>query len=186
MKLEKEQIEKIVLGAIGAIIVIVVLVSLVFGPNIKRISELRALIREEKTKVLKAEKEVLNLGRIKLSLKKTKEKIELYETELPGATDTWLLGVLNKIAKRTGVDFDKRERKGYTIQIGEYRLLEVELDLRAGYHKLGEFINQLEKSSRFISIWNLNIIGNEENIKKHNIKFTVGAFVSMPLEEEKK
>lgn len=186
MKLEKEQIEKIALGAIGAVIALIVLVSLIFGPNIKRIGELRAKISEEKAKVLKAEKEVLDLNRIELNLKNTKDKIEEYENELPGATDAWLLGILNKIAEQTGVNFDKRERRGYTVQIGEYRLLEVDLDLKAGYHKLGEFINQLERSSRFISVWNLSIIGNEENIKKHNIRFTVGAFVGIPKEEEEK
>lgn len=184
MKLEKEKIEKIVLGAIGAIIVIIVLVFLVFGPNIRRMGSLRKKIREEKTKVLKAERELANLSQIKLNLQKTKEQIKEYETELPGATDDWLLGILNQIAEFTGVDFDKRERKGYTKQIKEYRLLELELDLRTGYHKLGEFINQLERSSRFISVWNLNITGNKDDVNRHKVKLTVGAFVAAPKEEK--
>jgi len=186
VKLEKEKIEKIVLGAIVGIIVIVVLVFLVFGPSIRKIGELNSEIIELRSKVRKAENAIASLDRKKNEVKSLNEEIKKYDNELPESASYWLLGKLNEVSEITGITFDKIEPKGYSMQLGEYKLQEVDLFIKAGYHKLGEIINRLENSSSFISVWNLHIAQNDQDIKNHNIILTVGAFVQDNKEEEKK
>lgn len=182
MKTEKEKLEKIILGVTGSLIGIAVLFLFVFTPNIKRIVSQRGKIQEAKTRVEKAKRELANFSIMKMDLEKMLEKTRKYEAESPGAGDSWLLSALNEISERTGVIFDKRERIGYTIEVGGYSLLLLELELKTSYHKLGEFINQLELNSRFVSIRALDITGNKEDINRHNVKLTVGAFVFVPKE----
>lgn len=178
MKQNKEQLEKIILGVIGGIIVIIVLMNFVFGPNVRRIRELRAMIREEKDKVVNAERDVSEFPRIKLNLKRLEGQVKQYQQDMPEATPDWLLERLNRLASETGIDFDKIEPKGYIAKLGPYQLQGLYIELRTDYHRLGGFINKLENLSPFIKVLDLNIAGNKDDIKRHIVKLTVGAYVS--------
>lgn len=177
MKLSKEQLEKIILGAIGGIIVVVVLFTFVFGPNLRKIGELRAKIRDQKDKVLRAEGEVSGLIRVRLNLMKLDEKIKKYQKDMPQATPDWLLERLNHLATETGINFDKIEPKGYITQVGSYWLQGLYIELRTDYHTLGRFINELENMSPFLRVLDLSIAGNKDDLKRHIVKLTVGAYV---------
>lgn len=183
MNFNKEQIEKIILGVIAAVIILMVLIFFILGPNIRRIGSLRSKIREQKVKVLQAEREIASLARIKDNLEKMELKVSEYETDLPETTEYWLLGTLNQLAEEAGISFHKTERKGYTLQVDNYSLQELEIELRIGYHELGGFINQLEGSSPFIVVRNLSIVRNPKNMKQHNVTLTVGVFEK--IQEEK-
>lgn len=177
MKIPKEQLEKIILWGVVCIIVMVVLTTLVFSPNLKRSSQLRINTREERKKVLKAEQEVVELPKIKLNLKRLKGEIKQYEQNMPLATPDWLLGKLNHLAGETEIDFDKIEPKGYIAKTGSYLLQALHIGLRTDYHRLGMFINKLENTSSFVSVLDLSITVNKEDINKHIVKLTVGAYV---------
>jgi len=187
MKLEKEQIEKIVLAVIGAIIVLIALIYFVLEPNIRHIRSLRIEIREQKNKVLDAEMKAGSLNRATINIKNEKEQINKYQAEIPQATADWFLSRLNRLAKLVGIDFDRIEPQGYiSVQVEGYRLQKLNLKFRAGYHKLGMFINELEKSSPFIRILNLTITGNKDDTNKNNIRLDVGAFVVIKQGKENK
>lgn len=177
MKLNKEQLEKIIFGIIICIIIIIVLVTLVFAPSLKSIKELRIKIVEEKNKVVKAEKEVSNLSSAKSNLNKLKEQVKQYSLNMPEATPDWLLERLNSIAGETAINFDKIEPKGNILQIDSYWMQGLYLELKTDYHRLGAFINKLENLSPFIKILDLSITGNKDDVNKHIVKLTVGAYV---------
>lgn len=177
MKLPKEHLEKIILGVIGGIIVVVLLVAFFFAPNLRRIGQLWDRIREKREEVLRAEKEVLGLARIRLNLLKLNEKIKKYQTNMPQDRPDWLLEILNRLAGEVGVDFDKIEPKGYIIQVGSYWLEGLYIELRTSYHTLGMFINKLENTSPFIKVLDINIAGNKDDVKRHMVKLSVGAYV---------
>lgn len=177
MKIPKEQLKKIILWGVVCIIVIVVLITLVFSPNLRKIGTLRANIRKERSKVVKAEKEVLELAKIKLNLKRLEDQIEKYQQDMPLATPDWLLERLNTLANEIGIEFDRIEPKGYISQIGPYGLQGLYVELKTDYHRLGRFINKLENLSPFIKVIDLSIAGNKDDIRKHIIKITVGTYV---------
>lgn len=177
MKIPKEQLEKIILGGVVGTIVIVVLITLILGPNIRRIGELRAKIHKERGKVVKAEREVSELARIKLNLKRLEDQIKQYQEDMPLATPDWLLERLNTLANKEGIDFDRIEPKGHITHIGPYWLQGLYVELKTDYHRLARFINKLENLSPFIKIIDLSIAGNKENINKHIVKLTVGTYV---------
>lgn len=178
MKLNKEQTEKIIFGAIICIIIIIVLITLVFAPSLRSIKELRVKILDEKEKVAKAEKEILNLSGSKLNLKKMEEQVKQYSLNMPEATPDWLLERLNSIAGETDINFDKIEPKGDIAQVDSYLLQGLYLELKTDYHRLGAFINKLENLSPFIKILDLSITGNKDDVNRHIVKLTVGVYVS--------
>lgn len=178
MKLNKEQLQKIILGSIVGIIILVVLVTVIFGPNIRRMRELRGQINKEGNKVIKAEQEVSGLAKLKLNLKRQEEEIKWYQLDMPLATPDWLLERLNSLAGETGIDFDKIEPKGYITKAGSYWLQGLYIEVKTDYHRLGIFINKLENLSPFIKILDLSITGNKDDIKRHIVKLTVGTYVS--------
>lgn len=177
MGLNKEQLEKIIFGGIVGTIVIVVLITLILGPNLRRIGELRTKIRKQRDKVIKAEREVSELARIRLNLKRLEDQVKKYQQDMPLATPDWLLERLNILANEEGIDFDRIEPKGHITEIGPYWLQGLYVELKTDYHRLGRFINKLENLSPFIKIIDLSITGNKENINKHIVKLTVGTYV---------
>lgn len=178
MKIGKEKLERIILGIIGGIIIIVILMTLVFGPKLKRIKELRIRIHEERNKVIEAEDVVSRLTSIRLNIKKLKGGLKQYQLNMPEATPDWLLGKLNALSSETGIDFDKIAPKGYLEQVGFYLLQGLYIELKADYHRLGGFINKLENLSPFIRILDLGITGNKDDVNRHIVKLTVGVYVS--------
>lgn len=177
MKLNKEQLEKSILGIILGIIALVLLMTLVFGPNLKKISRLRGQIREQSGKAANAEREVSDLARLRLSLKGLEGRVGQYKKDMPLATPDWLLERLNILAGETEIDFDKIEPRGYITQAGLYWLQGLHIELKTDYHKLGRFINKLENLSPFIKVIDLSIVSNKDNINKHVVKLTVGTYV---------
>ncbi len=177
MKMDKQQLEKLVLAIVAGFIIVIVLVTLVFKPRLKRLRTLRADIREQQEKVKEAEETIFGLARLKMNIKRLTGQIELYQSEMPEMSPDWLLGRLNTLASDTGLDFNKIEPQGTLVRKGPYSLQGVRLELNADYHSLGKFINQLENSSDFLQVLDLSIVRNEENIKQHRIELVIGAFV---------
>lgn len=178
MKLNKEQKEKVILAVIVGIIVVIVLTMFVFSPSLQKIGKLRAMIVEERNRITKAEKEVLELSKMQENLKRQEADVKQYGEVMPQGTADWLLERLNSLASEIGIDFDKIEPRGNISQMGSYLLTGMYLELKTDYHTLARFINKLENTSPFIKILDLSIAGNKNNVTKHVVKFTVGAYVS--------
>lgn len=181
LKENKQQLEKIALLVIGGVIVFIVLVTLVFGPNIRNIKRLSAKIREQRGKVVTAEKEIAGLVNLKSNLEKLEENIKQYQLDMPLGTPDWLLEKLNSLAGEIGIDFDKIEPKGNIDQQGSYALQGLYIELKTDYHRLGVFLNKLENSSPFLRLLDLSITANKEDINKHVVKLTVGAYVKTQI-----
>lgn len=178
MKLNNEQLKKIIIGFVLSITVVVLLMAFVFSPSLKKSHENRLRIRKEQDKVRNAELDVKSLPEIKLNLQKFEEQIAQYKLNMPQATPDWLLGKLNSIAGETGVNFDKMEHRGSISRIGDYSLQELYIELRTDYHTLGKFINKIENSSPFLKIVDLSIAKNKDDVSNHLVKLMVGAYVS--------
>lgn len=178
LNLNKEQTERIVFLAIAVVIAVIVLLTFIFVPGFRKIGFLRNKINEEKTKLLDAEKDIANFAKIKKDFNDLEKKIKQYQLNMPQPTPDWLLEKLNYLGNETGISFDKMEHKGYISQTGKYRLQGLYLELKTDYHSLGKFINKLENSSSFLKIMDLSIIGNKDDVKKHIVKITVGAYVN--------
>lgn len=182
--LNKESIEKIVLGVIVAVIVMIVLIYFIFRPSIGKIRTYSSQLAEQKEKVLIAEQEALRLARLKMNLKKIASQIQIYEAEMPQSSPDWLLGTLNLLATETGLSFEKIEPQGCLMHWGAYDLQAVELQLFSGYHKLGKFINQLEQSSEFLWVLDFDIVGDKQDVSRTKVKLIIGAFVVAPETQE--
>ncbi len=69
---------------------------------------------------------------------------------------------------------------------GTYYSLPILVNARGGYHDLGRFFNQLEKSKIFMSILNFDIAANNESTVQHSAKITIKVFILDRSEEKEK
>ena len=182
-KVNKEQLEKIALFSITGIIVIVVLIFFIFVPSVKKIIERGILIKEEKTKLLEAEESIFGINRIRSNLEELELQVKEYKENMPEPTPDWLLRTLNELAAETGINFDRIEPRDFSVEEGSYCLQGLDLQFKADYHSVGIFINKLENSTPFLKIIDISITGNSGDLKKHNVKLTIGAY--MPEESIK-
>lgn len=184
--MQKDKFEKIVLAAIGLIIAIILLVVFIFAPSFKKLSIVRQKINKQQQKVITAEEDVSNLPRMKKNLAQLAAENLQYEGQIPPATPDWLLGKLNSLAEDIGLSFDKIEPRGSIMKIGPYNLQSYQVALKTDYHRLGKFIDFFEQSSGFLRVLQLSIVGDNRSTNNHDVKITIGAFVLMPEEKEKK
>jgi Tfp pilus assembly protein PilO len=175
LKLSKEQIEKIILGAIGGLVVLLVILNYVLAPRLKRIRSLKEDIQGAEEKINTAKADIEGVSQLKTDLSKMGEKSKKYRENMPKPDPDWLLNRLNSLAEETGINFNKMEPLG-SVKKGKYFVQEMDIELITDYHSLGKFINKLENSSPFLRVTDLSILKKEDDVLRHYIKLKIGAY----------
>ncbi|MBU1083803.1 MAG: type 4a pilus biogenesis protein PilO [Candidatus Omnitrophota bacterium] len=118
------------------------------------------------------------------ALDKIKTELEGYSEGLPGQKDIpEFLEGLASIAKVSGVNIisiTPSELRSAQESDGKiyYAEMPIRISAKSGYHQLAQFISNLEKGSRFVSIEDLRIQYNEGSPRQHDISMTLKTYVS--------
>lgn len=205
-RIPKEQMEKMVLIGIGVAVVIFVLIGFVTVPLTGKIGKLNKEIIKERDDLKRAEILIKSKTQLESRFEALNEKLGEYEKALPPHTEMPnILQEIAGLASETKVKISKIEplrtekqpenvkpakkvagkqpveqdtsKKPKTI----YTEMPIQVEARGGYHALGEFINRLETADNIISIGDIEIRANSDDIYNHSATLLIVAFV---LKEE--
>ena len=182
--MDSEPIKKeyiIALGA-GVLVILVVFVFFAVRPMLTSSASLVKEIGEKSGQIEKAQVTLKQEGDIKEAIKKVEGRLAYYKEQLPEERKTaWLLEELNRIAKKTGIQFvsvTPLPPNRYDIAGGgSYFEIPMRIRLRCGYHHLGRFINAVENSSRFMKVKDLQISSSGKDISRHEVTLAISSFV---------
>ncbi|MCP4650032.1 MAG: type 4a pilus biogenesis protein PilO [PVC group bacterium] len=113
-----------------------------------------------------------------------KKSITYHEERLPAeANVAQLLEELIKMGKASKITFVSIEPKTIEeIHIGEdgegsdYLQIPIALELKAGYHSLGKFINLVEQADRFMEVDTFDIRPDHSDVELHNINLMIRSY----------
>ncbi len=175
----QQQIALMILG----FIILVIFFFLVIMPFLRK---LKLLAEDEKAflvKLGKAKTAVEDKEKLYGEVSQIQKSIKYFEKRLPKNTDTpQILEDLIMIGKATNITFvsiapQEIEKINVSEEGDKYYLgIPIRLQLKAGFHDFGRFVNKIENSERFMKIADISINSNPRDIKKHNINLTVSAF----------
>lgn len=158
--------------------------GLFLRPKIIELFHLLPEISRLNTKILKVEKEWLNLNTLKEKITQLDRKLDYYEKSLPSEKDIpAVLEYLSNSAK--GLDVKIIEIK--PIEQSEtgtnenliYYCVPILLKAECGYHQLGRFINKLENADRFMRISDIRVRTASRAGKNsiHNVELVILTYV---------
>lgn len=174
------QDQTLALGVVVSLIILVTFYFLFLRPHIYQLRQLNPRLITLRKDVQNTARDAANIDALKKRLKNLRAKVNFYEQKLPREKEIpSLLESLSKVAKDSQVkiieiqprDKDIRERGGMYLEVP------IAIKARCGYHRLGKFINELERGPRFIRISDIEIKENPRDYNNHNVRLLLGMFV---------
>lgn len=166
----------------------VLYLTFVIIPKSTELSRTSGMVNELCGKIDRVNSRVKRLGVMTRKLGGLRVEMEGYSRALPGETEIpEFLEELSATARASRVkilSITPSEREGAENGNGYYRELPVLVTAKSGYHQLGNFISDLEKGKRFVTIEDLRIRYNSRSPRAHDVKLVLKVYVSVA--EEKK
>jgi len=161
-----------------AVIITVYLFSF-FIPEIKKLLSELTRCAQVKRRILGIEKEWANIDSFKEKIARLNKEIDHYEKKLPGEKEIpAVLKYLSVSAKKLNVKITGIKPVGQNQDKEQiYYSVPILVKAKCGYHQLGRFINELEKTDRFMKISNINIKGKPYQDNSLNIQLSVVTYV---------
>jgi len=136
-------------------------------------------------RVKKEQALIANEAGIKIQHDNFSKQAGYLEKRLPGQYQiSSLLEDFSNVAESSGVKILRlkpledpgsiSKTKGPSLPYSEFPIL---IEARAGYHQVGYFVNKLENMDRFIKITDVDIDGNTQDPRRHNIKMRIITYV---------
>lgn len=196
----KADMEKLVLAGIVGFIVVFSLIQFGMVPSFRRLGDLKKEIIKEKEALRRDEALVASKSQLQVRLASMQEKLKDYEKALPLYAD--MPNILQKIAEvagdskvkiikveplRTERPSDAAKAKAAPAKPGAkpepkkpasiYTEIPIQVEVRGGYHALGRFINGVETADNIMSIGDMEIKANPDDMQNHNARFLIVAYI---------
>lgn len=180
----KEKQKLYALAGIILILAVFVYYNIIFKPLLFKFIAKNTEYSKLKGK-LKADLKILaNEVNIRNEYSSFKDKAEYLKKMLPAQDQiSGLLSDFSTLAESSGVKIlkikpeenlsDPKKKAANNV----YLEVPILIEARSGYHQLGQFINKLETGDRFIKVVDIDIKGNEQDPRRHGIKFRVITYV---------
>lgn len=161
------------------ILILTVLIVMLVVRNIRSLYTLHQKLQQRDRAISELKNLVKSEMDIKRQIGELRELIGYYEQKLPKEKEvSQLFHELDNIASGSKIKFslitpDSSEEGKHYMRY--YRTIE----LKSGYHQLGNFINKLENLGRFIKVDKIAITPDPADPFKHNVELVVSTFVSL-------
>ncbi|MFA6356695.1 MAG: type 4a pilus biogenesis protein PilO [Candidatus Omnitrophota bacterium] len=197
--MSKEQKEKLVLVGIGVAIAFFALIQFSTVPLLKGIGKLNKDIVKEREDLKKADNLIKSKPQLEKRLELLSAKLGEYENAIPPHTEMPnILQEISGIASETKVKISKIEplrsekqaepskadKAKQAAKPGAdkkpkslYTEIPIQVEAKGGYHALGEFINRIETADNVMSIGDIEIRANADDITNPGARLLVVAFV---------
>jgi len=178
IKLSKEQIEWISLGALGAVGLIVIVSMFFVGPTLKQKKVLLQQFIEKKEKLRKDERIVKRRDKLDKQVTEFKKELTELMDQLPQTSGSFsMLTILNEKAEETGTIFNRIEptepQHSEMSKTPGFVKKDFLLQMQVKYHQIGTFLNLLENSSPFIHVQDVRIKSRADLSGAHEVKVVI-------------
>lgn len=197
--LSKAEKEKAVFFIIIAVLIIVALIQFVTRPAVRKLGNLNRQISQIRENLKKSESLIARKSQIENRLNSLQAKLEDFKLALPPRSD--VPDILQNISRLAGeskvkilkIEPIKLERKSpppILPQVKQpvvqappsiYTEIPIIIEAKGGYHALGEFVNKIEGAKNLMSISDLEIESNTDDMYRHNIRLLIVVYL---LQEE--
>jgi len=204
LKLSKEETEKLVLLGIVGAIAFFSLIQFSTLPLLSGIGKLNKDINKEREALKNADSLIKNKPQLEKRLEKLTAQVDAYEKAIPAHTDMPnILQEISGMASDCKVKISKIEplrsekqlnpsngAKGKPVAKQEagkpkalYSEIPIQVEAKGGYHEIAEFINKVETAPNVMSIGDIELHSNADDISNHSARLLIIAYV---LNEEAK
>jgi len=167
-------------------LVVAVLYTLIFiFPMTSKLSDVSAEVMDISEKMNFVNKSIVKMAHRKELLEKLTEELNSYAGGLPNEKEiSVFLESIAAMARDSGVKIiaitpaDLKPLAMDKTDVNYYYELPISIIAKSGYHELGEFIGEIEKGKRFMTIEGLKIQDNKSTPRKHNVRMLLNTYVS--------
>ena len=171
-----------ILWGLGVGIVLAIFI-MALKPRLQRYEEVKQEIQKEQQSLNMARELISQRPLYESQIEAINQKIKYYEGKLPQRKETdQLLEELARIATEARIKYQSI-KPGPMVSLKSeqvdlpYSRWPITMTLTCGYHELGQYINQLENSTRFVQIDDLSIDAGEE-VFKHKVNLNLSTYVA--------
>lgn len=178
--------KKLILLGVFCCLFIYLDVSFVLNAQLKAIARLSPRITKIKNDIDAFDKDMRAVNEFKqkgagsqaLKQEARLSRKVIREEEMPALLQD-ITGMANKVNLKILQIRPFKDMKAKEETVGGLRLVPVmiSLELRCGYHALGNFINAIENSTKFMLVESVKINSNGEDYLNHNIKVEIRTYV---------
>lgn len=196
LNLSKPGTQKAVGIGIGAVVLAFVLIQFITAPSIRRSAELKKEIIKLKENIKRSETLIANVPQMQSRLSDAQQRLNDYRTALPPRSDmpNILQNISNlaidskvKLLKIEPLRSEKQEApasktaatKQDTAKPGQpiYVEMPIQIEARGSYHALGEFINKIETAGNVMSVADIDIEGDADDMFNQDSRLLIIAYV---------
>lgn len=198
-RLSKDEKQKVIGISIAAVIFLFVVLWVVTIPSVRRWGELNRQISEIRQKLKKSESLIANAPQLQNRLVSMKQKLEEYKSVLPLYSDMpdilqniSLIATASKVkllkiqplraeklpsgSAKGGKNIPSEEQTDDTRQL-LYEEIPIQIEAKGGYHEIGSFINKVEIAKNVMSVADIEIEADTNDIFTHNARLLIIAYV---------
>lgn len=197
--LSKDEKQKIVGISIAAVIFLFILIWIVTIPSVRRWGELNKQIYEIRQKLKKSESLISDAPHMRERLVLMEQKLEEYKSVLPLYSD--IPDILQNIsivatdskvkllkiqplrtekkpaeAAKAGKNIPSEKKPDNAGQL-LYEEIPIQIEAKGGYHAIGSFINKIEMAKNIMSVADIKIEADANDIFTHNARLLIVAYV---------
>ena len=198
--LSKPEMQKMAAIGIGAAVFVFVLIQFVTVPSVRRAAELKKDIIKLKESTKKSQVLIANAPQMQSRLVVLQQKLKNYQTALPTRSDMPnILQSISGMAAESRVKLLKIEplrsekqeapaaKPSTAKQQGKqdltkaaqpiYMEIPIQIESKCGYHALGEFINRIETAANVMSVADIDIERDPDDMFNHDARLLIIAYV---------
>lgn len=192
--ISKSDMEKMILTGILGFIIIFVIIQFMMVPSLGKLNNLKKEIIKEQETLKRDQALVASKAQLQSRLASVQEKLKDYEKALPPYRE--MPNILQKIGeeaygckvKVTKIEPLRTEKPAAAAKPGAkpetankpaaiYTEIPIQVEANGGYHALGEFINRIETSGNVMSIGDIEIKANPDDMLNHHARLLIVAYV---------
>lgn len=200
LNLSKSEMEKLVGIGIGVVVAVFVLIQFVTIPSIRKSGELNKEIIKLKEDLKKSEILIASVPQMQNRLAVGQQKLNDYQTALPLRSEMPnILQDISGVAVESRVKLlkieplrsekqampaakppaAKQEAKKDLSKTTQpiYAEIPIQIEARGSYHALGEFINRIETAKNVMSVADVDIERDSDDMFNHDARLLIIAYV---------
>ncbi|MCX5715363.1 MAG: type 4a pilus biogenesis protein PilO [Candidatus Omnitrophica bacterium] len=156
----------------------------ILRPLINKTMDLRSQIVSVKKNIANLEQQIQVLDATQQRMTALKGQAAECEKKFPKNEEIpSLLENISATAAKSGVDIvairpvKKEPQAGKEKANDLFHEIPIEILAKGGYHQLGQFINRLEVSARFMEVKGIDLIRDPAFPRRHNLKLLVSTYI---------
>lgn len=174
--------QMMILAAGSSFIILVLYINFLLVPQVSGVVGGIMRMNKAQAELRTAQTEGARIPQLRESIESFQEKVDKYENMLPAQQEIpSLLENLSNMARDSGIKIvgitpvaTAEDRPGKDQIYKEQPIL---ISAKSGYHELGRFIDNLENSSRFMKVGNIQIKASSASPKKHDVELLVLTYI---------